>query len=50
MTGDLDVLIVGDLNSYAGEAPIAVREAAGYTNLIRTFGFDDAYSFGFDGQ
>ncbi|MGH3839458.1 MAG: ExeM/NucH family extracellular endonuclease, partial [Pseudonocardiaceae bacterium] len=48
--GDPDVLIVGDLNSYAGEDPIAVLEGAGYTNLIRAFGGDDAYSFVFDGQ
>jgi predicted extracellular nuclease len=48
--GDPDVLIVGDLNSYAGEAPITVLESAGYTNLIKAFNCDDAYSFGFDGQ
>jgi predicted extracellular nuclease len=50
VAGDPDVLIVGDLNSYAGEAPIAVLENAGYTNLIRAFDGDDAYSFVFDGQ
>ncbi|MGH3899257.1 MAG: hypothetical protein ACRDTA_13660 [Pseudonocardiaceae bacterium] len=45
-----DVLIVGDLNSYAGEVPIAVLENAGYTNLVRAFACADAYSFVFDGQ
>ena len=33
-TGDPDVLIVGDLNSYAKEDPITALEAAGYTNLV----------------
>ncbi len=48
--GDPDVLIVGDLNSYAGEDPITVLENAGYTNLVRAFGGGDAYSLVFDGQ
>ena len=33
-TGDPDVLLIGDLNSYAKEDPIAALEGAGYTNLI----------------
>jgi predicted extracellular nuclease len=48
--GDPDVFIVGDLNSYAGEDPIAALENAGYTNLIKHFHGDDAYSYVFDGQ
>ncbi len=48
--GDPDVLIVGDLNSYAGEDPIAALEAAGYTNLVRKFGGNEAYSYVFDAQ
>lgn len=48
--GDPDVFIVGDLNSYAGEDPIAALEAAGYTNLIKAYHGDDAYSYVFDGQ
>ncbi len=48
--GDPDVLIVGDLNSYAGEDPIAALEAAGYTNLVKEFHGLDAYSYVFDGQ
>ncbi|MBV1854512.1 ExeM/NucH family extracellular endonuclease [Catellatospora sp. NEAU-YM18] len=48
--GDPDVLIVGDLNSYAGEDPIAALEAAGFTNLVKAFHGDDAYSYAFDGQ
>ena len=31
--GDSDVLMVGDLNAYAREDPIAAIEGAGYTNL-----------------
>ncbi|MGO8609330.1 hypothetical protein ACC848_40925, partial [Rhizobium johnstonii] len=30
--------------------PIALLTAAGYTDLGRQFGGDDAYSYGFDGQ
>ena len=47
---DSDVAIVGDLNSYAGEDPIAALELAGYTNLVKEFHGDDAYSYVFDGQ
>ncbi|WP_027346658.1 ExeM/NucH family extracellular endonuclease [Hamadaea tsunoensis] len=49
-TGDPDVLIVGDLNSYAGEDPIAALEAAGFTNLVKAYHGDEAYSYVFDGQ
>ncbi|WP_432890039.1 ExeM/NucH family extracellular endonuclease [Kribbella sp. CA-245084] len=48
--GDPDVLIVGDLNSYAGEDPIAALEAAGYVNEVKAFHGQDAYSYVFDGQ
>lgn len=49
-SGDPDVLIVGDLNSYAKEDPIEVFEDAGYTNEIARFLGDEAYSFVFQGQ
>jgi predicted extracellular nuclease len=49
-TGDPDVLIVGDLNSYAKEDPIAALESAGYINLIAQFEGPNAYSYAFDGQ
>jgi predicted extracellular nuclease len=49
-TGDPDVLIVGDLNSYAMEDPIAAIKSAGYTNLLADLVGPDAYSFLFDGQ
>jgi predicted extracellular nuclease len=49
-SNDTDFLIVGDLNSYAKEDPIAVITSAGYTNLIESFVGAEAYSFLFDGQ
>ncbi|MDF1555566.1 MAG: hypothetical protein P1P84_21015, partial [Deferrisomatales bacterium] len=49
-TGDPDVLILGGLNSYAKEDPIAALEGAGYVNLQATFGGDEAYPYVFDGQ
>lgn len=47
---DPDVLIIGDLNSYALEDPIATLENAGYLNLIEHLIGADAYSYVFDGQ
>lgn len=49
-TGDPDVLLIGDYNSYAKEKPIQALEAAGYTNLITSFEGPDSYSYVFDGQ
>lgn len=49
-TGDPDVLLVGDYNSYAQEDPIKVIEGAGYTNLIADRLGPAAYSYVFDGQ
>ena len=58
-SGDRDYLILGDLNSYAKEDPIAAilagpDDAAGtaddYTNLIATYQGTYAYSYVFDGQ
>lgn len=47
---DPDVLIVGDLNAYRGEAPITALRSAGYVDLHKLFEGADAYSFVFDGQ
>lgn len=47
---DGDFLIIGDLNSYAKEDPIAQIIGAGYTDLIQKFGGATAYSYVFDGQ
>ncbi len=49
-TGDPDVLLVGDFNSYAMEDPITVLKNSGFTNLIESFLGPDAYSYVFDGQ
>jgi predicted extracellular nuclease len=49
-TGEQDVIILGDLNSYAMEDPIKALEAAGYTNLVSSYLGEDAYSYVFDGQ
>ena len=49
-SGDPDRLIIGDLNSYTREDPIRALEAAGYRNLVATFGGSGAYSYVFDGQ
>ena len=47
---DPDVLVVGDLNSYAAETPIRTLERAGYVNLAKAYGGLLAYSYGFDAQ
>ncbi len=49
-SGDADFLIIGDLNAYAQEDPIAAITGAGYTNLIEAALGASAYSFTFDGQ
>ena len=51
-SGDSDVMIMGDLNSYASEGPITGLEEDGYTNLLATFDEEGlgAYSYLFDGQ
>ncbi len=49
-SGDPDMLIIGDLNSYAREDPIVALVDAGYTDLVRSYGGDGAYSYVFDGQ
>jgi hypothetical protein len=49
-TNDPDILIVGDMNSYAKEDPIAAFEAGGFTNMVAHFGGPNAYSYVFDGQ
>ena len=49
-TSEKDILIMGDLNSYAKEDPIAALESEGYVNLIEHFLGEGAYSYVFDGQ
>ncbi|MCP4701658.1 MAG: ExeM/NucH family extracellular endonuclease [Gammaproteobacteria bacterium] len=42
---DTDVLIIGDLNAYAGEDPVTAIKAAGYTDLVDEFTGANAYSY-----
>jgi predicted extracellular nuclease len=49
-TADPDVLILGDLNSYALEDPIRTLTHGGYSNLLDAYGGAAAYSYVFDGQ
>ena len=49
-SGDLDALIIGDLNSYDKEDPIEAIRATGYTDLVHQFQGEFAYSYLFDGQ
>ena len=47
---DPDFMILGDLNAYASEDPIATLESAAYVNLVQTYSGGSAYSYVFDGQ
>lgn len=49
-SGDPDHLVIGDLNSYDHEDPIHALVEAGYTDLVRLFGGDEAYGYVFDGK
>ena len=48
-TGEPDVLLIGDLNSYAKEDPLTVFADAGYTNLVVEYEGFGNYSYVFDG-
>jgi predicted extracellular nuclease/endonuclease I len=45
-----NVLIIGDLNSYAKEDPIRTITNGGFTNLIHHFGGANAYSYSYGGE
>jgi predicted extracellular nuclease len=48
---DPDVLIIGDLNAYAEEDPVAALESEGYTDLMGLLvPSTERYSYVFDGQ
>jgi uncharacterized protein len=49
-SGDADVLIIGDLNSYAKEDPIDALLAGGYADLVQDHIGPSGYSFVFDGE
>lgn len=48
-SGDPDVLIIGDLNSYAQEDPIMALQQAGYSDLVANVPAP-AYTYSFSGQ
>lgn len=48
--GDNDIIIMGDLNAYSQEDPVRVITDAGYTNLIKKYGGEKAYSYVFGGN
>src|SRR5699024_1941847 len=48
-SGDPDVLVIGDLNSYSMERPITTLEAAGYVDLLEAFAGAGFYGYLFDG-
>ena len=48
-SGDPDVLMVGDYNSYDHEDPIAALVDGGFTDLLRSFQGEYAYTYVFDG-
>jgi hypothetical protein len=49
-SGNADVLLLGDMNSYAMEDPITVFRNAGYVDTIAEFVGEEAYSYVFQGQ
>lgn len=49
-SGDSDFIILGDLNAYPEETPIAFLESEGYADLAQLFVGPSAASFVFDGQ
>lgn len=49
-SGDSDIMILGDLNAYAKEDPIAALKDMGYIDLINAKIGEEAYSFVFGGQ
>jgi hypothetical protein len=48
--GDGDVLLIGDMNSYAREDPITAMVDAGYVDMVAQKVGTGAYSYVFDGQ
>jgi predicted extracellular nuclease len=47
---DPDFLVIGDLNAYDKEDPIDVLVGAGYTDIVRQFEGENAYTYVYDGQ
>lgn len=49
-SGEPDVLMVGDFNSYLNEDPLAVLEAGNFESLLRRLPANERYSYVFDGE
>jgi len=49
-SGSDDVVVMGDLNAYGREDPVAVLLDNGYVDLISRFNGDAGYSYVFDGE
>ncbi|MET0385838.1 MAG: ExeM/NucH family extracellular endonuclease [Polyangiales bacterium] len=49
-TRDTDVLVIGDLNSYAREDPVRTLESHGFVNLVERQLGASAYTYVFDGR
>lgn len=47
---DADVLVIGDLNAYGKEDPIALLNDNGLSDQIARFNGDEGYSYVFDGE
>ncbi len=49
-SGDLDHLVIGDLNAYDHEDPVRALEAGGFADQVKRFGGERAYGYVFDGR
>jgi predicted extracellular nuclease len=49
-SGDADILVIGDTNSYYLEDPLTALGNAGFVNLVESAAGLDSYSFQFRGQ
>jgi predicted extracellular nuclease len=49
-SNDPDILIIGDLNAYLQEDPLAALEDTGFVNLVKSADGSYAYSYQFDGR
>ncbi len=49
-SGDTDILVIGDMNAYLQEDPVAALESKGYVSLLKNTDGPDTYSFVFDAQ
>lgn len=48
--GDVDVIVIGDLNAYGKEDPIQILSTAGFIDQVERFDGLQGYSYVFDGE